>query len=195
MRIFRLTNSTVAKAFFSFVLLFNTVFYLNVLGQDLKHETAFNEAIHYFQKSVYPVFDSIYRNFDEIKTLQRATQSIDTIFYYNTSSNKIDKHKELKNILNDKHIILVDDEWHSNYFNKHIELDGKLLWCPIVPYFNGFLIYHNEKSQHFSFLHTTIRNLKNRNSHRIFENHYKFNLIWDCFVGTKITTSQLLGKL
>lgn len=42
---------------------------------------------------------------------------------------------------------------------------------------------------------TTIRNLKNRNSLLIFESHYKFNLIWDCFVGTKITISQLFGKL
>lgn len=153
MRLFRLTFSTIAKAFFLLVFLFNALICLNIWAQDSKHEISFNEAIHYFQKSVYPIFDSIYRNFDEIKTLQRATQDIDTVFYYNTSSNKIDKYKVLENILNDKHIILVDDEWHSNYFNKHIEVDGKLVWYHIVPNFNGFLIYHNEKSQHFSFLH------------------------------------------
>jgi len=37
---------------------------------------------------------------------------------------------------------------------------------------------------------TTIRNLKNRNSLHIFENNDKFNVIWDCFVGTKITTNR-----
>lgn len=153
MQLFRLTYSTIAKAFILIVFLFNALICLNIWAQDSKHEISFNEAIHYFQNSIYPVFDSIYRNFDEIKTLQRATQDIDTVFYYNTSSNNINKLEELKNILNDKHIVLVDDEWHSNYFNKHIELDGKLLWFPIVPYFNGFLIYHNEKSQHYSFLH------------------------------------------
>ncbi len=139
---------------------FLAVFLLNkVYAQSSEPISVIERTISHFQKIVFPVFDSVYKNFDAFKTIQRAAKNVDTIYYYNTSANKEIKYQELQDVLHDKQILLVDDKWYSQYFGGYFNNDGQWVICPVVDSFRGFVVFHKNNNPHYSFSNHELNQL------------------------------------